>query len=542
MKVISKNRRSTLNTKKLSTTVYLFVAPRVAPFLASIIALGIGAAQMPVQAATAFQSTSEPGDYIVKFEPSKMATYRINLRGALPANSKVEDLNFDGWARVQLPKSQLRSFGGINALSKINGVEYIQPNYKIKLLDQPGVSEIRAQLASLGIKKSQNLTDDCSITGVCNFKNNSVPTQDNPEIPAAPTPTAGDDPLFNNQWGMLDIGVSQAWNKSRGTKNIIVAVIDTGVDYQHEDLVENLWRNPGESGTDSEGRNQATNGIDDDGNGYIDDVIGWDFASNDNKPYDLAVEPIKLIFEGGNPGHGTHCAGNVAARGLNGKGVSGVAPNVSIMALRFLTEKGEGTTAGAIQAIAYAIRNGAVVTSNSWGSEGEDGGEANDNKALRDVIQAAQDHGVLFVAAAGNGHSGVGYDNDSDPKPGYPASYNHDVIISVAALDANNALGSFSNWGKTSVDIGAPGVKVYSTTVGSKYSDTVLDMYGFKVTWDGTSMATPHVAGALALYLSKNPGATWQQAKAALIQSATPIPSLTGKSVSGGKLNLLSFL
>jgi thermitase len=468
------------------------------------------------------------------------------LKNMLPQNSKVEDLQFGGWTHVQIPTNKVRSFGGINALGNMPGVVYVQPNYKIRLLDQPGMNALRNKVAAVRAQKPE----DCPLPGTCDgagnnngagSENNKAPAQDNPAIPAPPSPSRGADPLFNNQWGMLDIGVTRAWDQSRGQKNVVVAVIDTGVDYTHEDIVENLWRNAGEMGTDAQGRNKSSNGVDDDGNGYVDDIIGWDFAYNDNKPYDLAVDPMQLIFGGGNPGHGTHCAGNVAARGANGKGVAGVAPNVSIMALRFLTEKGEGSTAGAVQAIAYALRNGAMVTSNSWGSEGEDPADP-ENKALREIIRASQDKGVLFVAAAGNGHSGVGYDNDNDAKPGYPASYSDDIIISVAALDVNGALGSFSNWGRTTVDIGAPGVKVYSTTVQSNYSDTVLDMFGMKVTWDGTSMATPHVAGAAALYMSKNPSATWQQVKAAIIASATPVASMAGKSVSGGKLNVEALL
>lgn len=297
---------------------------------------------------------------------------------------------------------------------------------------------------------------------------------------------------------MLNIGAQEAWSVTKGNPEMVVAVIDTGVDYTHEDLMPNLWRNPKEI---------PNNGIDDDKNGYIDDVIGWDFVSNDNKPFDLAVEPLQLI-QGGNPGHGTHCAGNVAARSDSGIGIAGVAPSVSIMSLRFISDKGEGNTADAIKAIRYAVDNGAKVLSNSWGSEGDNPQEDIENKALKETILFAQDRGVLFVAAAGNGHNGVGYDNDTDPNPGFPASYSMDNIISVAALDEQDHLGSFSNWGLRTVDIGAPGVKVFSTTVGGKYSDVVLDMYGFKATWDGTSMATPHVAGAAALFWSAHPEKT----------------------------------
>jgi subtilisin family serine protease len=475
-----------------------------------------------IQSANA--SSATPGDYLVKLKPGAKKNVFLQMK----KSAQVQDLGLEGWVRI---KTNPAAVGVLNAaaLRKTEGVEYVQPNYKVRLLENPSLAAVREKLKTMG-------DDDGGFPGMP-----GQPIADNPEIPAIQQPSSGQDPLFNNQWGMLDIGVTRAWNKTKGRNNVVVAVIDTGVDYTHEDIVENLWRNTGEIGTDSQGRDKSKNGVDDDNNGYIDDSIGWDFVSNDNKPFDLSVDPMQLILGGGNPGHGTHCAGNVAARGFNGKGVSGVAPGVSIMSLRFLSEKGEGTTAGAVQAINYALRNGAHITSNSWGSEGEDEGDA-ENRALREAIAASQTKGVLFVAAAGNGHSGVGYDNDRDSKPGYPASYNDDIIISVAALDVNNNLGSFSNWGKTSVDIGAPGVKVYSTTVNSNYADTVIDMLGMKITWDGTSMATPHVAGAAALYLSHNPNASWQQIKAALLTSATKIPALTGKIVSDGKLNVEGLL
>ncbi|MFM6927581.1 MAG: S8 family serine peptidase, partial [Bdellovibrio sp.] len=212
------------------------------------------------------------------------------------------------------------------------------------------------------------------------------------------------------------------------------------------------------------------------------------------------------------------------------------------MSLRFITEKGQGTTADAIKAIKYAVDNGAKVLSNSWGSEGEDPSEGTENKALRDAIQYAQDKGVLFIAAAGNGHKGVGYDNDSDSAPAYPASYTNENIVSVAAIDSRDKLGSFSNWGLRSVDIGAPGVAVFSTMVGNNYSDVVIDKFGFKATWDGTSMATPHVAGAAALYWSAHPEKTWQDVKAALLGSAKKIDALNNKTVSGGKLDVGALL
>lgn len=447
------------------------------------------------------QANQKKQDLLIKLAPGFMT---LEIQGA-----KIEKVN-ESWVRVQAPESVT-----LQSLTSNPAVAFAQPNYKINLLEDHSIQDPlrKAALAKM-LKRRPDLR--------------GLAKADNPAIPVAPQETTGADPLFNNQWGMNDIGVADAWKVTLGSPDMIVAVIDTGVDYTHEDLLPNLWRNKKEI---------PNNNIDDDKNGYVDDEVGWDFASNDNKPYDLALDPLDILFKGGNAGHGTHCAGNVAARGNNGKGVAGVAPNVKIMSLRFITEKGQGTTADAIKAIEYAVNNGAKVMSNSWGSEGEEAGSP-ENQALRDAVQLAQDKGVLFIAAAGNGHKGVGYDNDTDKAPGYPASYDHDIIISVAALDSSDNLGSFSNWGAKTVDIGAPGVKVYSTMVDQGYSDIVIDKYGFKATWDGTSMATPHVAGAAALYWSAHPGKSWQDVKAAILGSAKKINSLANKSVSGGKLDV----
>jgi len=422
-----------------------------------------------------------------------------------------------------VPAGQMRSFS-LQSITRLPAVALVQPNYPVRALENPALVKLREAVAK-GLLNLPGAMQDPS------------PMKDNPAIPPVDNSGSGNDPMLNSQWGMLDIGAQQAWNKTKGRRDIVVAVIDTGVDYTHEDLRGNLWRNPGETGTDNQGRSKQSNGVDDDGNGFVDDVIGWDFVSNDNKPFDLAVSMFELLT-GGNPGHGTHCAGNVAARGFNGKGISGVAPNVSIMSIRFLSEKGQGTTADAVKAVRYAIDNGAQVLSNSWGSEGEDPADGAGNEALKEAIRFSETKGALFVAAAGNGRNGVGYDNDSDSKPAFPASYNMDIIVSVAALDDKDQLGAFSNWGRATVDIGAPGVKVFSTTVGGKYSDKVLDLFGLTITWDGTSMATPHVAGAAALYMSQNRTADWRQTKAALLRSAAPVTSLSGKAVSNGKLNV----
>ncbi len=476
--------------------------------------------------ATSMANTQDHSkEYLVKLVPGAVSNFSIMSDLARHAG-KAEVLIGD-WVKVTDTKGNLDAQ---TLAENTTWVEYVQPNYKIKLLENYKTTDpiLLHQIAMAG------------------ETNPSLAKPDNPAIPSAPETTRGDDPLFSKQWGMIDNHVKEAWNTPSlspfADKPMVVAVIDTGVDYTHEDLLPNMWRNPGEVGVDQNGKNKETNGIDDDNNGYVDDVVGWDFVSNDNKPFDLAVDPLDLLKGGGNPGHGTHCAGNVAASTNNSKGVVGVSPNSKIMALRFISDKGQGTTADAIKAIKYAVDNGAMVTSNSWGSEGEDPNDKQENQALRDAIKYAQDKGVLFIAAAGNGHQGVGYNNDTDAKPAYPSSYDHENIVSVAAIDSNNQLGSFSNWGVKSVDIGAPGVKVFSTTVGSNYSDTVIDKFGITVYWDGTSMATPHVAGAAALYWSHHPEKTWQEVKEAILKSAKPTPALSGKVSSNGKLDVLGLM
>lgn len=467
-------------------------------------------------------------DILVKFKSkSSLIQYMAFAGQSTDQNSvKFEDLHTGNWAHVLIPKA---SFLTLENLKNDPNVLYIQPNYKLRLIED---------FSNSGTYQSPNF-----IAELMKQSMQAGPiAEDKPELPSVMTGGgSGADPLAINQWGMKDIGVKNAWKKARGA-GVIVAVIDSGVDYTHEDLIQNMWRNQGELGFDEHGRNKANNNVDDDGNGYVDDVVGWDFSDNDHKPYDVHGTILDVVLKGENPGHGTHCAGNVAAREGNGKGIAGVAPDAQIMALRFISKAGQGTTADAIKAIIYAVNNGARVLSNSWGSEGTDPKEEGDNRAMQEVIASGQEKGVLFVFAAGNGHAGVGYDNDKDPKPGIPASYPIENIISVAAIDQTDKLGAFSNWGLHTVHIAAPGVKVYSTTVDNTYADTLFDILGLKATWDGTSMAAPHVSGALALYWSLHPTANWRDVKKALLDSAVPIVSMKGKSVTGGKLNVEKLL
>jgi len=319
------------------------------------------------------------------------------------------------------------------------------------------------------------------------------------------------DARFAQMWGLhntgqtggtsdADIDAPEAWDIETG-KDVVVGVIDSGVEWAHEDLAANIWVNAGEI---------ANNGIDDDRNGYIDDVRGWDFVNNDNNPMD-------------DLGHGTHVSGTIAAVGNNGIGTVGVCWKAKIMPLKFLAANGSGTTANAILAIEYATRMRAQLTNNSWG-----GGEV--SQALRAAIDALGKAGLLFVAAAGNGGAdGIGDNNDLLPH--YPSSYDLGNIIAVAATDHNDRLGIFSNFGVTSVDLGAPGVSVLSTVPGNSYT-----------TANGTSMATPHVSGVVALMWSRVPGLNHLKLKELLLKAVDPLAALQGKTVSGGRLNALKAL
>jgi subtilisin family serine protease len=320
------------------------------------------------------------------------------------------------------------------------------------------------------------------------------------------------DPQVGQLWGMenqgqtggtsdADIDAAAAWGISTGSRNVVVAVIDTGVDWRHPDLAANLWVNAGE----------VANGLDDDGNGLVDDVYGYNFAANTGDPMD-------------DNGHGTHVAGTIAAVGDNGVGVAGVNWSGSIMALKFLRADGSGTTSDAIRAINYAtmqrVRFGVNVRviNMSWGGGGF-------SSALRDAIQAAGDAGILAVAAAGNSA------RNNDLNPQYPSSYDCSTLVAVAATDSRDQLASFSNYGASSVDLAAPGVSILSTYPNNRY-----------VTLSGTSMATPHVAGVAALAWSVAPNATVAEIKNALLAGVDRVSSLSGKVLTGGRLNAYNTL
>jgi subtilisin family serine protease len=316
------------------------------------------------------------------------------------------------------------------------------------------------------------------------------------------------DTYYYLQWGMTntgqtiqgspgandaDIDAPEAWNITTGDPNLVIAIIDTGTDWDHPDLAANIWSNPGE----------VVNGIDDDGNGYVDDVRGWDFYSVDSNPDD-------------SDGHGSHTAGTVGAVGNNNRGVSGVMWQCKMAPLRFLGPQG-GFTSDSILAVEYCTINNIRLSNNSWGGGGF-------SSSVYDAIDASRSIGHVFVAAAGND----GTNNDNSPH--YPSNYDLSNIISVAATDNQDGLaneGSWgSNYGANTVDIGAPGVDIASTYMNAGY-----------VWLGGTSMATPHVCGVAGLVISQNPGWTYTQVVNRILSTARPTSALAGKCTTGGMLN-----
>ncbi len=314
-----------------------------------------------------------------------------------------------------------------------------------------------------------------------------------------------------------DIDAEPAWDITTGNSSVVVAVLDLGVDHNHEDLNANMWRNPGESGLDGGGANKATNNIDDDGNGYVDDVFGVDTINHDSNPMD-------------DGGHGTHVAGTIGAVGNNGKGVVGVNWSVSLMAIKTHDAAGNGSSASVIEAFQYAamMRHRGInlrVTNSSWGGAPE--APAFD-QALKDAIDLAGNAGILNVFAAGNGASNI------DTNPFYPASYDSPSILSVAASDQADDRAGFSNFGATSVDIAAPGVGIFSTALDPQNGYRFLS---------GTSMATPHVAGTAALMVARNNLLTRSQLKSILMSTSETLPaSWATTPIGSGRLNALRAL
>lgn len=325
-------------------------------------------------------------------------------------------------------------------------------------------------------------------------------------VSLSPNPVgAPNDPLFGDQWALNNTGQNggkanahidalKAWAKTQGSAEVVVAVLDTGVDYSHKDLVENIWVRPA----------SLPQYVDDE-LGSIDDIRGYDANVNAGDPMD-------------DNGHGTHCAGIIGAEGNNGEGISGINWNVKIMPLKFLGRGGFGNVKDAIESINYAIdrkKNGVNlrVINASWGSTQR-------SKALEDAIRAAGDAGILFVAAAGNSST------DNDRRAHYPSNYDLPNVLSVAALDRSDLLATFSNYGAKTVHVAAPGREITSTWLGDQYREA-----------SGTSMAAPQVSGIAALIVANEANISMAKLRERILKSSDPIDTLLGKVAVGGRLN-----
>jgi len=383
------------------------------------------------------------------------------VRAAIPENwTIIENYTEGNFFICKRPVEMNRAT--ITKLVSTPSIKYLEPN-TIITLDPPDKEKMKAQAKHL-------------------YHHHQKPHQCIPN-----------DPSMNDLWGMKNIHAPQAWCCVRNSK-VIVAVIDTGIDYQHEDLADNIWTNTGEIPGD---------GIDNDKNGFIDDIHGYDFVNNDGDPMDDNV-------------HGTHVAGTIGAVGNNKKGVVGVNWSAQIMAVKFLNKNGSGYLSDAIKAIAYARENGAWILNNSWGGGGY-------SQAMADEITRVEEAHLLFVAAAGN--SGM----NTDQYPHYPSSYLHPNIISVASIDEGENRSYFSNYGKYSVDIAAPGSNILSTLPGNRYGRL-----------SGTSMATPHVSGAAALlwYHPDFRCSSWKVIKNKLLCNARSLDTLKDKCLTEGTLDI----
>jgi subtilisin family serine protease len=378
---------------------------------------------------------------------------------------------------------------------------------------------------------------------------------------AAAGPVTPADPSFRSQWDLKDIGLQTGWSYTTGSTRTTVGVIDTGIDYNHQDLYDNIWINQAEipasrkanlrdvdgdglitfydlnnplnqgvgkiTDLNHDGRIDAADilapmiktaagkdtglggwadGISEDGDTqHIDDLVGWNFVANNNKPYD-------------DNGHGTHVSGTIGAMGNNGVGVTGIDWRVQLMALKFMNASGQGNLQLAAEALNYAVKHGAQITNNSWGGSGA-------YQPFAVAVANAQAQGVIVVASAGNNGQNLA------ASPFYPASYGYGNVVRVAALDSAHQLASFSNFGSALVQVAAPGVSILSTTPNNTYSY-----------YSGTSMAAPHVTGVLALLRDEHPTWTYQQLISWMVSKETPLTSLQGKTTAGGELNAAAAL
>lgn len=424
---------------------------------------------------------SVQGELIVKLKKGSSISSLTSDKSQGVELKREINLSYGNLYVVQVNNNSLESAQAI--LANNPEVEYVEPNFIYKIV-QPVVEK------------------DFSLDRILNFNQSAL----NANIP--------NDPKFGDLWGLkntgsnepgsstpgtegTDVNALKAWEITKGSRNIKIAVIDTGIDYRHPDLAANMWVNEAEK--------NGQPGVDDDGNGYVDDIHGYDFANNDGDPMD-------------GHSHGTHCAGTIGAVHNNGIGVAGVMADVTLVGVKFLTDAGSGTTENAIKSIDYATKVGVDLMSNSWGGGGY-------SAALKEAIERAAQAGIVFTAAAGNSST------NNDSRPHYPSNYDVANVISVAAHTAQDTLASFSCYGKKTVHIAAPGHKVLSTVKNNAYA-----------VYSGTSMATPHVSGVIGLLLAEEGRMDHEQMRERVMATSIPVAAYRGKTVRGGRIDAYNLL
>lgn len=445
-------------------------------------ALGVSA--LLFMGMNSFAQDYKPGELIVRFREGPVVNggavktlYKsIGVKEIVPYSKTMGRLH-----TVKL-QAGVDTFAALQSMQRNPMVESAQLNYILRIPEKSAAFVKSAKKHPYG--KQLNLfafyqtEEDSEIQG----PKDRPKLERRPDLPDEEIP----DERAKDLWGIKKIEARAGWDAFPGDMkyNMTVAVIDTGIDYNHEDLGYNLWRKKDQSGKE---------------------FVGYDFIHNDTLPYD-------------DQGHGSHTAGTIGAVGYNGIGVIGVAPAVNIMSLKFLGGEGGGTTSDAIRAIDYAIANGARVLSNSWGGSGDP-----ENDALRDAIVRAEKADTLFVVAAGNEET----DNDTSDSRSYPASFKLPNLISVLASDINDKKAYFSNYGPETTHIAAPGVNILSSVPGNQYKAA-----------SGTSMACPHVAGAAALIWSMKPKWNYKQVRDLILSSVDKIDGMDQYVSTGGRLNV----
>ena len=423
-----------------------------------------------------------PGEVLVKVKPGHMGKF-LAKKSLLGAEVKKE-MRLIAGDYLLLKTDNKSTLSLLNDLNSLSEVSFAEPNYIYKTIKTTATVESML-FGSVKENHSALAPNDALYGKLWGLQNTGA---NEPDRNGGYSKTPG--------VSGADVDAERAWSITKGDKKVVVAVIDTGVDYNHPDLKNNMWINEKEI---------PGNGIDDDNNGYIDDVYGWNAHGNNGNPMD------------GND-HGTHCAGTIGAEHNNGIGVAGVMADVSLMAVKFLGDDGSGSLADAVEAIDYATKMNVDVMSNSWGGGGF-------SQALEDSIKAAKDKGIVFVAAAGNDGS------NNDSRPSYPASYQVENVISVASHTAQDTLSSFSNFGKRSVHVAAPGSNVLSTTPGNQYK-----------VFSGTSMATPHVSGIVGLFIAEEGRINVGELRSRLMATTVPTSAYRKTTAAGGRASAYNFL